>query len=277
MTCLDPNQLNDLMQGLLAPDEERAAEAHLDACENCQRVVAAVLDEPQGALDEPATAPQALPPGTMVGEAVVVGPCDLPGFGVAWLACAPRRGLACVVKLLGSSGSESERLRLFAAAQAAAALRHPALAAVIEVGATADGAFLTFERPPAVGLGEWLGQARPGWRRVCRLFLAVAGAVAEAHARGLALGLTPDRIAVRHDGRPFVAAIPSVDSTLAQDRRVLSSCLWDALPAEARRPRRLRRALPHALGGASPGAGTLAHSLEDALGPAWLRGLAPWR
>ena len=57
MRCLDANQLARLTAGEVAPEERAEIEAHLDACPDCRRTVAAMMRAPRSGISDEPTGP----------------------------------------------------------------------------------------------------------------------------------------------------------------------------------------------------------------------------
>lgn len=101
--------------------------------------------------------------------------------------------------------SPERRERFLREARAAAAISHPNVATVFDVGETDQGLFVAMELVPGCTLREHLGKGRLPLAEVLRLARDIASAVAAAHARGLLhRDLKPENVMIEPDGRAKV-------------------------------------------------------------------------
>lgn len=145
-----------------------------------------------------------LPASTRLGRYEVVGLLGAGGMGEVYRARDTELSRMVAVKILpGVAANAPERVdRFIREAQATAALNHPNILAVYDVGADRVGPFIVSELLE----GQTLHDARPPghpWpvRRVLELAVQVGRGVAAAHARGIVhRDLTPQNIFVTDDG-----------------------------------------------------------------------------
>ena len=125
-----------------------------------------------------------LPRGTLVGRYRVEDPLGSGGMGVVYRAedTALHRRVALKVLLAGKLADEAARLRLLREARAAAALDHPNLCTVFDVGEDAGRIYLAMQLVEGRTLAAVLRERRLGSAEVLGVARDVAAALAEAHA-----------------------------------------------------------------------------------------------
>ena len=158
-----------------------------------------------------------LEPGTRIdGRYRIVGPLGAGGMGVVYRAKDERLGRHVAVKMLPPErvGDARARARLVREARAAAALEHPGIAAVYDVGEMEDGgAYLVMELVRGQSLRALMQAGALGKDELLRVFGELAAALDHAHAQGVIhRDIKPDNAMVRDDGR---AAL--LDFGLAKD------------------------------------------------------------
>lgn len=123
------------------------------------------------------------------------------GMGVVYRARDPRLGRDVALKLVRADLTPDEAARLRREARALAALSHPNVVQVFEVGEDRGRLYLTMEYVPGRTLRQWLPSQPPTAEIVARLLEAARG-LAAAHAAGLLhRDIKPSNIYVGHDGR----------------------------------------------------------------------------
>lgn len=143
--------------------------------------------------------PQSLTPGTRLGPYEIVAPIGAGGMGEVYRAHDPRLGRDVALKILPAdvAADPSRRQRFEVEARAVAALNHPNIVAVYDVG---DG-FIVSELVE----GEPLTGARFGLRKTLDVAAQIASGLAAAHAAGVVhRDLKPDNILLTRDGRPKI-------------------------------------------------------------------------
>lgn len=128
------------------------------------------------------------------------------GIGVVYVATDLNLGRDVALKVLRPDrvGDPELRTRLLREARAAAALQHPAIAVVHEVGEADGVAFIAMERVPGERLSDWLEGEGAGALLATRLDLArqAAEGLAAAHAAGIVhRDLKPANVLVTADCR----------------------------------------------------------------------------
>ncbi len=175
-------------------------------------------------------------PGTRLGPYAILEQLGAGGMGEVYLGEDTRLGRKVAIKVLPAElADDHDRLARFKQeAQAAAALNHPHIAVVHDVGAIAtdDGQTLHFmvqEYLDSQTLRERLDAGRLPLQEVIEISQQVAGALTAAHAAGIVhRDLKPDNLLISKDGQTKV-----LDFGLAK--------LAEATPAGEAEPRFLAR------------------------------------
>ena len=129
------------------------------------------------------------------------------GMGEVYLAEDSRLKRLVAIKVLAadSTGAENERRRLLREAQAAAALDHPNICSVYEVGEHDGRAFIVMQYVEGETLGARLERQPLAVSEVLDIGIAVAEGLAEAHARGiLHRDIKPQNIMLTTRGQPKI-------------------------------------------------------------------------
>ena len=140
--------------------------------------------------------PPSLAPGTRLGPYEVVSPLGAGGMGEVYRARDSRLNRDVALKILPAevAADPSRRQRFEIEARAVAALSHPNIVAVYDVG---EG-YIVSELVD----GEPLRGARFGLRKTLDIAAQIAGGLAAAHAAGVVhRDLKPDNILLTRDGR----------------------------------------------------------------------------
>jgi serine/threonine-protein kinase len=125
------------------------------------------------------------------------------GMGDVYRARDTRLGRTVAIKVLSANvaGDPDRRERFMREARAAAALSHPNIAALYEVGEDQGELFLAFEFVPGETLRAVVGGRPMNVRRAIELAIQVADALADAHAAGIVhRDIKPDNIIVTPKG-----------------------------------------------------------------------------
>jgi serine/threonine protein kinase len=137
-----------------------------------------------------------LTPGTRLGPYEVLAPIGAGGMGEVYRAHDTRLGRDVALKILPPevAGDLSRRARFEQEARAVAALNHPNIVAVYDVG---DG-YMVSELVD----GETLRGTKFGLRKTLDIAAQIAGGLAAAHAAGIVhRDLKPDNVLLTKDGR----------------------------------------------------------------------------
>jgi Tol biopolymer transport system component len=145
-----------------------------------------------------------LAPGSSLGPYEISAFIGAGGMGEVYKARDTRLGRDVAVKVLPASfAADAERLRRFEQeARAVAALSHPNILAVYDIG-THDGApYLVSELLEGESLRELLARAAPSHRKAINYAIQIAHGLAAAHSRNIAhRDLKPDNIFITHSGQ----------------------------------------------------------------------------
>lgn len=127
-----------------------------------------------------------LAPGTRLGPYEVLECIGQGGMGVVYRARDPRLERPVAIKVIGQaqSGDPVSRERLRQEAKAAAALDHPYICKIFELGEERDTVFLVMEFVAGETLHERLQKGRMGLPEALRVAGEIAEALQEAHGRG---------------------------------------------------------------------------------------------
>jgi len=152
-------------------------------------------------------APVLLPAGSRVAHFEVVRVLGRGGMGEVYLARDLRLGRRVALKLIRAETLGSRRTveRFLFEARTTARFSHPNIVTVYEVGEDSGRPYLALEYVRGQSLRRRLEQEPPSLQETLRLALAVAEALAEAHAAGvLHRDLKPENVMIAADGRPRV-------------------------------------------------------------------------
>ena len=109
------------------------------------------------------------------------------GMGEVYRARDTRLGRTVAIKVMiaGVAGDPDRRARFLQEARATAALSHPNIAALYEIGEDQDQLFLVFEYAPGETLKNVIAGRPLNPRRAIDLAVQIADALADAHAEGI--------------------------------------------------------------------------------------------
>jgi serine/threonine protein kinase len=175
--------------------------------DNVRREVERLLsssDEARSSFLESSPIHVTLTPGAKLGEYEVIGLLGSGGMGEVYRARDRRLRRDVAVKVLPASlVHDSERLRRFEQeAQATAALNHPNILAVHQMGTYEGAPYLVSELLEGETLREQLNHGRLSVRRAIDYGVQIAHGLAAAHEKGIAhRDLKPENLFVSQDGR----------------------------------------------------------------------------
>ncbi|MFP5228250.1 MAG: protein kinase domain-containing protein, partial [Acidobacteriota bacterium] len=164
--------------------------------------------------------------GVTFGDLEIVAPLGAGGMGEVYRARDRRLGREVAVKVLPEYyASDPERLRRFEQeARAAAALNHPNILAVYQMGSFEGRPYLVSELLEGETLRERLDRGAVGLRQVIDYGVQIAHGLAAAHARGIIhRDLKPENLFLTREaqakildfGLARIVPLPKEDSTLA--------------------------------------------------------------
>ena len=145
-----------------------------------------------------------LSPGTKLGPYEVVAAIGAGGMGEVYRAYDARLGRDVAIKVLPESvAGDPERLRRFEQeARAVAALNHPSILAIHDVGAHAGVPYLVSELLEGENLRQQLTAGALSRRKTIEYSVQIAQGLAAAHDKGIVhRDLKPENIFITRDGR----------------------------------------------------------------------------
>jgi len=141
--------------------------------------------------------------GTKLGRYEIRSQLGAGGMGEVYLAHDATLNRKVALKILPSAlASNQNRMGRFTQeAQAAAALNHPNIAHVYEIGKHADVHFIAMEYVDGVTLREAIHRERTAIPKLLRYLQQVAEGLTKAHAAGIVhRDLKPDNVMISRDG-----------------------------------------------------------------------------
>jgi len=144
----------------------------------------------------------AVPSGTRLGRYEVHSRIGAGGMGEVYLAHDTQLDRTVALKILPADvASDRQRMRRFIQeAKAAAALRHPSIAHIYEIGETEGTNFIAMEFIEGETLGQKI-QHKVDLKKLLEYLIQVTEGLAKAHAAGIVhRDLKPDNIMITHDG-----------------------------------------------------------------------------
>ncbi len=208
LACVDEHRVGDLAD-------------HLDTCDTCREVVAALGRgsgvEPERASDLPDA--QLQPPApNQIGRFEIAHQLGAGGMGVVYLARDPRLERQVALKVLRDDTGAGHRL--IAEARAMARIDHDHLVAIYEIEEVGGRVAIVMEYLAGGTLRSWAAAPR-SWREVASVMRGVARGLAAIHGAGLIhRDLKPDNVLFDTASRPRIA-----DLGLATLQRVATSAL----------------------------------------------------
>jgi serine/threonine-protein kinase len=145
----------------------------------------------------------ALTPGEKLGRYEIRSKIGAGGMGEVYLAEDTRLHRKVALKILPADlATNKDRMRRFVQeAKAAAALNHPNIATIYEIGESDGVNFIAMEFVDGVTLREKIHQERTELRKLLRFLQHAAEGLAKAHAAGIVhRDLKPDNIMITRDG-----------------------------------------------------------------------------
>lgn len=140
--------------------------------------------------------------GDRFGRFEVHGELGRGGMGIVYAARDTTLGREVALKVLPASGDVERRRRFMREARSAAAVTHPGIATVYDVGEQDGAVFIAMERVRGQTLRAWLEKNRPvPIVEAQRIGLAIARTLAKAHEQGVVhRDLKPENAMLTDDG-----------------------------------------------------------------------------
>lgn len=155
-------------------------------------------------LETPPVPPAALSPGTRLGDYEIVSQIGSGGMGVVYRARDSRLSRLVAIKVLPAHlSADSDRLKRFEQeAQSAAALNHPNILAVYQLGSYQGAPYLVSELLEGETLRELLKHGPISQERALDYAQQIADGLSAAHERGIIhRDLKPENLFVTNDNR----------------------------------------------------------------------------
>ena len=210
----------DLLRRSLDPDdpmsesERQRIEVHVAGCpRDCKEIIAALLRDtvsaglPSAEATLPSPTPAADVPPAVVPGYEILGELGRGGMGVVYKAChlALNRTVALKMLLSGAHAEPDDLLRFQVEVEAIAALRHPNIVHVYEVGKHDGLSYFALEYAEGGSLAQKLAAGPLADNDAARLLETLAHAVSHAHDHGiLHRDLKPANILLDADGTPKI-------------------------------------------------------------------------
>ncbi len=171
-----------------------------------------------------------LAPGTQVGPYEFLAPVGAGGMGEVYRARDPRLGREVAIKVLPlhRTGDPDAVTRFERESRAVAALSHPNILAIYDVGTHEGASYAVTELLEGETLRARLERSRLPWTGTAEIGAAIAEGVAAAHSRGIIhRDLKPENIFLTSDGR-----VKILDFGLARVTPAPSNGLASQTPTE---------------------------------------------
>lgn len=195
--CLDDRAVQAWLGGSLPDPEADAVRTHLDTCDSCSDLIAAVVETHWV--------------GQSLGRYRLTERLGGGAMGEVYRAEDPDLGRDVAIKLVRLGGSQRRLLR---EAQAMAQLTHPHVIRIYDVGTIGEDVFLAMELVKGKTLRGWFRE-RHGWRTIVSTLRQAGGGLAAAHEAKLVHGdFKPDNVLVADDGRVLVTDFGLVRSSV---------------------------------------------------------------
>lgn len=178
-----------------------AVSVHAELCGSCRAALVDLVRERAPAGTEPA----ALGAGSVVDRFVIESRLGAGGMGVVYAARDPKLQRTIALKVLRPAIAATGLARLEREAQAAAAVAHPNVVAIYDVGSCDGRVFVAMEHIRGPTLRAWSATSR-SWRDVVARLIEAGRGIAAVHAAGLVhRDVKPDNILIGEDGRARVS------------------------------------------------------------------------
>jgi serine/threonine protein kinase len=142
--------------------------------------------------------------GSVLGRHRLLSPIGVGGMGSVYKACDTQTGDIVAVKILAPhlASTDSAVRRFFREAKAAAALKHPAIAQVLDFGEQEGVFYIAMEYVEGQTLRESIGRGQFSWKQTGKILLQVVDALSEAHRKGIVhRDLKPSNLMITEAGK----------------------------------------------------------------------------
>jgi serine/threonine protein kinase len=187
MPCPDDNTLAGFIGGRLDQARASALEAHIDQCDECTAALAAIAG---GRGAPPPSLTGAYEPGEHIGRFVIEARLGQGAMGLVLRARDAELDRTVAIKVLapeaaGETDAPMLAERLRREARAMAAIDHPNVITVYEVGSHGAHLYVVMQLCNGGTLREWLEQHRPDPTSILARFADAAAGLEAAHLAGL--------------------------------------------------------------------------------------------
>jgi tetratricopeptide (TPR) repeat protein/predicted Ser/Thr protein kinase len=203
-SCLDEDFALALVEQRIDDASRRAALQHAARCEDCRRLLAALVRAiPTTTEASDDGAGELVELGTVLGPYVIEGWLGRGGVGVVYLGRDVRLDRNVAIKLLARTDPNAALTRRFVReARILARLSHPNIVGVHDVGHSAHGMWIAMELVDGETLDAWLRSATRTSTEVLGVFRQAAAGLTAAHASGIVhRDFKPHNVMVGRDAR----------------------------------------------------------------------------
>lgn len=225
-SCPSEDEFVALLDGTIESSRLQRMEEHLAACRACAETLGelAKVWVHSSAPEEEKNVPEHdgfQSVDSVVGRYQVNALLGHGGMGVVYKAYDPELQRHVALKILRPDlyipqQKEEHEARLLREARLLAALHHPNIPTIFEVGTWNHQTFLAIQYVDGKDLRRWLQTNRPSWREIVEIYLRVGSGIVAAHQAGVIhRDIKPDNILIENNGEVFVT-----DFGLARTQRV---------------------------------------------------------
>ncbi len=175
-----------------------------------------------------------LAPGARLGPYKILAPLGAGGMGEVWRAQDTRLGRDVAIKVLPDhlSGDQRALARFHSEARALAALSHPGILALYDVGRAGDVVYAVTELLEGSTLREALRRGRLPWREAVEVGALVAEGLEAAHVHGIVhRDLKPENVFLCHRDR-----VKILDFGLAKRETISRDAATESVPGVETNP-----------------------------------------
>ncbi len=202
--CIDEELGLALVEQRVGDDERRAVMRHVGRCDDCRRLLAAMVRAiPTASHSGDDDAVELVEIGTSLGPYVVEGWLGRGGVGVVYVGRDARLDRKVALKLLARTDPDAAATRRFVReARILARLSDPHIVGVHDVGPSPRGFWIAMELVDGVTLDAWIRERERSRAEVLALFRQAAAGLVAAHAAGIVhRDFKPHNVMVGRDGR----------------------------------------------------------------------------